>query len=98
MCTSIVLAVLWAYTLYHVRVEMNVLRTNFETHVTTRTVKDEAWRAEFDNIYRTLYAPPDTPTPTAPPAPPRKPSTVEIWQLNRDKAISDRLAALEKWR
>lgn len=82
------------YTLYRVRLEVGLLQLAVEAHVKERQVKDEAWRAEFDNIYRTLYAPPEK---TSAPSP-RKPSYVETWQVNRDKELRDRITALERWR
>ena len=85
---------LCVYTLYRVRLEVDLLQLAVEAHVKERQVKDEAWRAEFDTIYRTLYAAPDT----TPAAAPRKPSAVEVWQVNRDKELRDRIRALEQWR
>src|SRR5262245_34190007 len=87
------LSAVWAYTVYRVRVELDVLRTLIDTHIRERVVQDAAWRKEFQQIYDTLYAAPDTTPPVE-----RKPSQVELWQRNRDKAISDRLRALEQWR
>jgi hypothetical protein len=80
---------LWAWAVYKLRVEFQVLRHEYTAHLTDREGKDQAWRAEFDNIYRTLYSPPE---------PTRRPSAVELWQINRDKELRDRIRALEQWR
>lgn len=83
----------WGYTLYRIRVELNLVRIELAAYLKERAIKDEAWRAEFDTIYRTLYAPPtDIATAT------RRPSTVELWQQNRDAALQKRLRELEQWR
>ena len=83
---------LWIYTVYRVKVDVELLRNALEAHVADRQRTDAKWRAEFDTIYRTLYSPP---TPTEPT---RKPSAVETWQVNRDKELRARIQRLEEWR
>jgi hypothetical protein len=84
----------WAYTLYRLRVEVGLLRIEMGAHERERQVKDEAWRAEFDTIYRTLYSAPDAPVPE----PLRRPSAVELWQKTRDAELRNRIRVLEQWR
>jgi len=82
---------LWTYTLYRLRVEVSLIHLTIDAHLKERAIKDEAWRAEFDRIYGTLYEPP---TATVE----RKPSAVEVWQINRDKELRARIQRLEEWR
>src|SRR5262249_49463713 len=88
--TTALFIALWVYTLYRVQRETTLLRLAVEAHQADRVKLDEAIRQELDTIYRTLYAPPETE--------PRQPSTVELWQRNRDKELRDRIARLEQWR
>jgi hypothetical protein len=91
-----ILILFWVFALYRVQVEVRVMKSVYESHIKERAVKDEAWRAEFDNIYKTLYSPPETiavPTDSQ-----RRPSAVELWQVNRDKELRARIQQLERWR
>ena len=81
------------YSLYRIRVELSTLRVQYDTHVKERVVLDAGITKQLDMLYRTLYAPIDLPTPQ-----PRQPSAVEVWQVNRDKELRQRLVVLEQWR
>lgn len=97
MVAAGVFCALWIYTLYRVRVDVGVLQVSLEAHMKDHAVREAAWRAEFDEIYRTLYAPPPPPA-TADTEPKRRPSSVELWQVNRDTELRARIQALEQWR
>ena len=92
VCSLTVLGV-EMYRLYRVRVELATLRVAYDTHVKERAVLDAGITKQLDMLYRTLYAPIDLPTPQ-----PRQPSAVELWQVNRDKELRDRILRLEQWR
>lgn len=94
LLTTLVFIVLWADAVYRVRRDIALLRVQFAAHEHDRSAVDASVRAELDRIYQTLYAPVDTPAATEP----RQPSSVELWQRNRDKELRDRLMRLEQWR
>src|SRR5262249_20812611 len=90
--TTLLFIVLWADAVYRVRRAVALLRVELATHERNRLALDASVRAELDRIYQTLYAPVDTPPPQDVP---RQPSSVELWQRNRDKELRDRLTRLE---
>src|SRR5262249_61109468 len=83
-----------AAVIYRVRRYIALLLVHLAAHEQDRSAVDASVRAELDRIYQTLYAPVDTPAATEP----RQPSSVELWQRNRDKELRDRLMRLEQWR
>lgn len=89
-----IVLVMWGGMLFRLRREMTLLRIDYSAHLKDRAEKDDAVRAELDTIYRTLYSPPEA----APADATRQPSTVELWQRNRDKELRDRINRLEQWR
>lgn len=93
LLTAFLFVSLWARVIYVVRRDERLLQLDIAAYRKDRAAKDAAIRAELDNIYRTLYSPPEVPTPQ-----PRQPSQVELWQRNRDKELRDRITRLERWR
>jgi hypothetical protein len=90
----------WMWYSYKTRVEVEMVKTrvatlNREFDVAYKSVQDQ-----LDTFYRTLYTEVEQKpvTPPAKPVPPRQPSTVELWQRNRDKELRDRIRVMEQWR
>lgn len=77
---------------YQNRREVWVLRLEYQAHLKDRLERDEGLRRELDGVYQTLYTPLQTPSEV------RKPSAVELWQVNRDKELRERIRQLELWR
>jgi len=84
------LVILAARILYRLDFRTRLLTIELQQEIKTREIKDNALREELDQIYRTLYAPPDTKN--------RQQSQVELWQLNRDRELRQRIQRLERWR
>lgn len=91
----IVTALLGALTrmVYRINANQVWIMLTLENLAKDRAAKDAEVRNALNDIYRTLYA---TPEPSA--TPPRRPSSVELWQQNRDKELRERLIRLERWR
>lgn len=81
---------LWAYALFQIQREAHLTSLTLDAEQKERAKKDEEIRKELDLIYSTLYAPLETPTQQ------RQPSTVELWQRNRDAELRNRINALER--
>lgn len=90
------LVAFWVWWTYKTRVEMEILKRTLDTHLSERVVTDKAMQEQLDAFYRTLYTDPEAKAKT--PAPIRQPSTVELWQRNRDKELRDRILRMERWR
>lgn len=84
---------------YRNRVKFELFQREWDSHAQAVKVFEAGIRNEVDGMYRTLYTDPDLKADvTVPPTPPREPSSVEIWQRNRDKELRDRIGRLEQWR
>lgn len=101
---ALALAILVFFIVYafKTRRELEVLRTQYDTHVREKAVLDKVIQEQLDAFYRTLYTDPDLKKALEPPAKTpagvRQPSYVELWQRNRDKELRDRINRLELWR
>jgi hypothetical protein len=93
LLTTLLFIGLWARVIYVVKRDAHLMQLDIAAYRKDRAAKDTAIRVELDNIYRTLYSPPEIATPQ-----PRQPSQVELWQRNRDKELRDRINRLERWR
>jgi hypothetical protein len=84
---------------YRNRVKFELFQREWNAHANANKLYEESLRREIDGMYRTLYTDPDKVVPvTTPPVPTRTPSSVELWQRNRDKELRDRIGRLEQWR
>lgn len=84
---------------YRNRLKYETSMHEFDTHYKDYKVFEESMRKQMDALYQTVYTDPAVTVPAIePPAPPRQPSYVELWQQNRDKELRDRISRLEQWR
>jgi hypothetical protein len=83
------------YTSYRNTAQLAILRTEFDEHVKTQRATDKSLQEWIKALDAAIYAP----IPEKPVAPAlRKPTAVELWQLNRDKELRERIQRLEQWR
>lgn len=78
---------------YRNSTELAMLRQEIQTLRQARETDLVVLRGELDDIERTLYAQPTTPTQMT-----RRPSSLEQWQINQYREMSQRITALERWR
>jgi|SRR5262245_28336452 len=89
------MVVLLTVRLYTIRREVALLAIAIETEQRERETWRGSVRDELDGLYRTVYQPVDAPE-NASKA--RQPSSVELWQKNRDAELRNRIRVLEQWR
>jgi len=82
------------FRIFHTETGLRLLQDRFTDYKAAQDAKELALRQELDSVEKTLYTAPEV----AAAPPPRRPSAVEQWELNRFKAIEDRLRALETYR
>lgn len=82
------------YMVWRLSAQVRLLELDVQTLKDQEQARQKAIEQWQAMIERTLFV---EPSPKLPP-PPRRPSVVEQWQLNRDRELRDRLRALERWR
>ncbi len=77
---------------YQVATEIGRLDAKFAAHVQAQAGRDKAIEDLLTQLSLTIWTKPGQT------APDRRPSAVELWQINRDAELQKRLRALEQWR
>lgn len=97
LATALMLYWMW-YGLQN-RERIEILEKQVAAQFRDRVVFAKQVQAQLDGFYRTLYTDPDLkPQVIAVIQEPRRPSVVEVWQLNRDKELRTRIERMERWR